>query len=62
MWQNDGSALAEEKLQKQVRFKVDEKLGDDPTLAPGLTLLLVDGAAIEQDDTPDPTPVLIDSP
>ena len=40
MWQNDAPTPTEEKQwKKQVTFDVEEELGDDPTLPPGLTLL-----------------------
>ena len=32
---------------KQVRFDVDEELGDNPTLPQGLTLFLAEGVAKE---------------
>ena len=49
MWQDDTLRPAEEKPQrrKQVRFGVDEKLGDDPTMPPCLTFFLVEGMAEE---------------
>ena len=63
-WWDDAPTPTEEKpkRKKQVRFDVDEELGNDPTLPWGLTLFLAEGIAEEQDDIPSPsTPVAVDS-
>ena len=48
VWQNDAPTVTEQKKQrkKQVRFHLDEELGDDPTL-PDLTLFLAEGMVTE---------------
>ena len=64
-WPVDAPTPTEEKQwrKKQIRFDVDEELGDDPTLPPGLTLFLAEGMAKEQDDAPSClTPMPVDSP
>ena len=65
VWQHDVPTSTEEKQwrKKQVRFDVDEELGDDPTLPLGLTLLLEESMAEEWDDAPSSlTPMPMDSP
>ena len=48
---------------KQVRSDVDEELGNDPTLPPGLTLFLAEGMVTLWDDSPSSsTPMPMDSP
>ena len=43
-------------------FYMDEELGDDPTLPPGLTLFLAEGMVEEQDDSPcSSSPMPLDS-
>ena len=50
-------------MKKQVRFDVEEELGDDPMLPPDLTTYLVGGMAEEQNDAPSPsTPLPLESP
>ena len=61
-WQDDTLTPAE-KLKIQVRFEVEEDLGNDPMLPQGLTLFLVEDEVKEWNDTPGPfTPMLEDSP
>ena len=57
VWQDDTPTPTEEIqcTKKQIRFKVEEDLGDNPTLPPDLTTFLVVGMAKEQDDTPSPS-------
>ena len=65
VWHDDAPTPTEEKQQrkKQVSFDMDEELGDDPTLPPGLTLFLAEGTVKEWDDTPSSsTPMPLDSP
>ena len=47
VWQNDTSKLDEEKPKKQVKFNVDEELGNDPMYPLGLNLFLVESVATE---------------
>ena len=55
--------LLEQWMKKQVRFDMDEELGDDPTLPLDLTTFIVGGMAEELDDAPNPsTPLPLDSP
>ena len=61
---DDTPTPAEEKSQrrKQIRFDVDEDLGNDPTLPMGLTLLLAEDMAEKWNDTPcSSTPVPIEA-
>ena len=53
----------EQQKRKQVRFNVDEELGDDPTLPPDLTTYLAGGTAEEWDDAPNSSTSLpLDTP
>ena len=54
-WLSDAPAPVE-KPKKQVRFDVEGDLGNDPTMALGLTLFLVEGSSEEQDDFPGSMP------
>ena len=42
-------------VKKQLRFNVDEDLGDDPTLPMDLTTFLEEGIAKEWDNAPSPS-------
>ena len=63
-WWDDTPTPTEGKppRKKQVRFDVDEELGDDPTLSLCLTFFLEEGMAKEWDDAHSPsTPMPVDS-
>ena len=54
---------SKDQTKKQVRFNVDEALGDDPTLPLDLTTFQVGCTAKEWDNTPSPSiPLSVDPP
>ena len=62
-WSDDTPIEVRPPRRKQVRLDVDKELGNNPTFPPGLTLFLVEGAAVEWDHAPrSSTPMPLDSP
>ena len=52
VWQSRSPTPVEDKLKKQVRFNIDDKLGSEPTLPPpGMTLFLAKGETVKWPNT-----------